>query len=150
AEDESWRGERMRPYFQRVERCHYDRPSLWGRLKGLLGLGTGWENARHGDRGWLDTTLPDLGLLKRDPQLLRVVLDGVLTSLRAGVDQWGDLVRAALWGRTMPALDPNHWETMRQKPVGFCRIPCAITPGGERSSARTRLLALKDSAHAQR
>jgi choline dehydrogenase len=149
-EDESWRGERMRPYFQRVERCHYARPSFWGRLKGLLGLGTGWEDSRHGYRGWLDTTLADVGLLKRDRRLLRVVLDGVLTSLRTGVDQWGDLLRAALWGRTLPRLDPNHWQTMRQKPVGFCRVPCAITPTGERSSARARLLDIQHSAHASR
>src|SRR5262249_12911285 len=148
--DESWRGERMRPYFQRVERCHYNRPSLWGRFKGMLGLGTGWENARHGDRGWLDTTLADLGLLKRDRQVLRVVLDGVASSIPTGVDQWEDVVRAALGGRSLPHLDPNHWETMRQKPTGFCRIPCAITPQGERSSARTRLLGLKDTQHGSR
>jgi choline dehydrogenase len=147
--DESWRGERMRPYFQRVEHCHYARPSLWGRLKALLGFGTGWEDARHGYRGWLDTTLADLGLVKRDRQMLRVVLDGVVTSLRAGVDQLGDLLRAALWGRTLPRLDPNNWQTMRQKPVGFCRVPCAVTPKGERSSARTRLLNVK-SRHPDR
>jgi choline dehydrogenase len=144
-EDESWRGERMRPYFQRVERCHYDRPTFWGRLRGWLGLGTGWENGRHGFRGWLDTTMSDLRLLRRDRQFLRVVLAAALASLKAGVDRFGDLVRAALSGRTFPDLDPNHWETMRKKPVGVSRIPSAITPHGERSSPRTRLLGLKHS-----
>jgi choline dehydrogenase len=151
-EDESWRGERMRPYFQRVERCHYARPSLLGRLKGLLGFGTGWENARHGYRGWLDTTLSDLRFLKRDRQLLRVVLGGALASLRAGVEQFGELVRAVIWGRAFPSLDPNHWEKMRKSEEGISRIPCAITPGGERSDARARLLDLKkpDSPHGRR
>jgi choline dehydrogenase len=142
-EDESWRGERMRPYFQRVERCHYARPTLWGRLKGALGFGTGWEDARHGFRGWLDTTMSDLRLLKRDRQFLGVVLAAALASLKAGVDRFGDLIRAAISGRTFPNLDPNHWQTMRRKAVGVSRIPCAITPQGERSSPRQRLLGLK-------
>ncbi|HEY7425966.1 MAG TPA: GMC family oxidoreductase [Gemmataceae bacterium] len=144
-EDESWRGERMRAYFQRVEQCHYARPTLWARLKGWLGFGTGWENGRHGFGGWLDTTMPDLRLLKRDRQLLKVVLAAALASIRAGVDRFGDLARAAFSGRALPSLDPNHWETMRQKGVGVSRIPCAITPQGERSSPRERLLSLKHS-----
>jgi choline dehydrogenase-like flavoprotein len=144
-EDESWRGERMRPYFQRLERCHYARPTLWERLKGWLGFGTGWENGRHGFGGWLDTTMPDVRLLRRDRQFLKVVLAAALASLRANVDRFGDLARAALSGRALPSLDPNHWETMRQKEVGVSRIPCAITPHGERSSPRERLLGVKHS-----
>ncbi len=147
-EDESWRGERMRPYFQRVERCHYARPSPWGRLKGWLGFGTGWEDGRHGFHGWLDSTMSDLRLLKRDRQFLKVVLAAALASLKAGVDRFGDLARAAFTGRTLPDLDPNHWETMRRKGVGVSRIPCAITPEGERSSPRERLLGLKHSGSA--
>jgi choline dehydrogenase len=144
-EDESWRGERMRPYFQRVERCHYARPSLWSRLTGWLGFGTGWENGRHGFSGWLDTTMPDLRLLKRDRQLLKVVLAAAVASLRAGVDRFTDLARAALSGRVLPSLDPNHWETMRQKEVGVSRIPSAVTSQGERASPRERLLGMKNS-----
>jgi choline dehydrogenase len=142
-EDDSWRGERMRPYFQRVEHCYYARPTFWARLWGWLGFGTGWENGRHGFRGWLATTMSGLWLLKRDRQLLRLVLTAAMASLRAGVDQFGQLLRAALSGRTLPDLDPNHWETMRKKGVGVVRVPCAITPQGERSGPRTRLLGLK-------
>jgi choline dehydrogenase len=147
-EDESWRGERMRPYFQRVEHCHYARPTFWERLKGWLGFGTGWENGRHGFRGWLDTTMTDLRLLKRDRQFLNVVIAAAVASLKAGVNRFGDVVRAAISGRTFPDLDPNHWETMRRKAVGVARIPCAITPLGERSSPRQRLLGLKESGSA--
>jgi choline dehydrogenase len=142
--DESWRGERMRPYFQRLERCHYDRPSLWARLKGMLGFGTGWENGRHGHRGWLDTTLSDLRFVKRDRRLLRVVLGAAFAALRAGVVRPTELLRSLIGGRVFPSLDPNHWETMRQGEVGLKRIPCAVTPTGERSGPRARLLALKD------
>jgi choline dehydrogenase len=148
--DESWRGERMRPYFQRLEHCHYARPTLLGRLRQLLGLPSGWEHSRHGDRGWLDTTMSDLRFLKRDPQLLRVVLDAALEALRVGVDRVGEFFRSALRGRVLPGLDPNHWETMRQGTEGLSRIPTAIGPTGERSSPRARLLGLISSVHRDR
>jgi choline dehydrogenase len=151
--DASWRGERMRPYFERLERCHYARPTTWlGRLRQMLGLRTGWENSRHGLRGWLATTLTDLRFLKRDCRLLAVVLGGALAAVRAGVDRFGELLRTFLRGRTLPSLDPNHWETMRRKEEGVSRIPCAITPHGERSSPRGRLLGLLEpsSPHRER
>jgi choline dehydrogenase len=149
--DESWRGERMRPYFQRLERCNYDQPSLWARLKGMLGFGTGWEKGRHGHRGWLDTTLSDLRFVKRDRRLLRVVLGAALAALRAGVVRPTELLRTLISGRVFPSLDPNHWATMRQGEEGLKRIPCAVTPTGERSGPRARLLALKaHPAHGQR
>jgi choline dehydrogenase len=135
--DESWRGERTRPYFQR--------------LKAMLGFPTGWEGSRHGERGWLDTTLSDLAFLGADWRLLHVVLGGAFAALRAGVEGFGDLLRAALTGRTFAALDPNHWETMRQGGEGISRIPCAVTPTGERSGPRKRLLDVKaDPAHGRR
>lgn len=147
--DDSWRGERMRAYFQRVERCNYARPTLFGRLRGLLGLGTGWENSRHGDRGWLDVSMSDLRLLKRDRQFLHVVLGGALSTFKSGVERFGELLHGVINGRTFPGLDPNHWETMRQSAEGVSRIPCAITPNGERSGPRARLLRLTspDSPH---
>ncbi|WP_337174222.1 GMC oxidoreductase [Paludisphaera sp.] len=143
--DESWRGERMRAYFQRVELCHYARPSLWARIKAFFGKGDGWEEGRHGFRGWLDVTLSDLLFLKRDRVLLRVVLAGVVGGTRSGAERIGELLRAAISGRFFPALDPNHWETLRRSAEGVCRIPVAITPNGRRSSARDRILAVTDA-----
>lgn len=150
--DESWRGERMRTYFQRVERCHYARPSLWARFLSYLGFGTGWEDSRHGFRGWLDVTLASLLFVKRDRRLLRVVLGGVAGAARSGAERLGDLIHAALRGRLFPGLDPNHWETLRRSPEGVSRIPVAITPHGKRSSARERLLGLRapGSPHRER
>lgn len=149
--DESWRGERMRAYFERLEQCEYARPTWWARFKGLLGLGTGWENARHGERGWLRTTLSDLRFLKQDHRLLRVVLGGLLGTLRAGAANLGELLSSLLRGRAFPSLDPNHWETMRRGGEGLARIPCAISASGERSGPRERLLNVKaDPAHGHR
>jgi choline dehydrogenase len=151
--DESWRGERMRPYFQRLERCHYNRPATWlGRLLASLGFATGWENSRHGERGWLDTTLSSLKFLKRDRQFLKLVVDAAVASLRAGVDRFGELARALISNRALPALDPNHWEKMLKSEEGVSRIPCAINENGERSSPRRRLLDLTrpESPHRHR
>lgn len=140
--DESWRGERMRGYFQRVERCHYARPDWWGRLRSLFGYGTGWEHGRHGFRGWLDVTLADLQFVKRDRMLLNVILGGFAAAAQFGLNRFGNLIRAAVSGRLFPGLDPNHWETMRRGLEGVTRIPVAITLNGQRSSARERLLGL--------
>lgn len=150
--DESWRGERMRLYFQRVERCHYARPSLWDRFKALFGFRTGWENSRHGFRGWLDVTLADLRFLTHDLRLLRVVLGGIVGAASAGAVRFGELIVALITGRIFPRLDPNHWETLRQTPEGVARIPVSITPHGQRSSARDRLLGVLEecSPHRER
>ena len=141
--DESWRGERMRAYFERLENCHYDRPSFLGRVRGALGLGTGWEGARHGHGGWLHTTLSDLGLIFRDRELLRLMVNGVLGAVGAGVEYGSDLLRTVLTGRTAPHLDPNNWQMMRRGGAGLSRIPCAITEGGRRSGPRERLLEVR-------
>lgn len=142
--DESWRGERMRRYFQRVERCHYARPGLWARFLALFGRGDGWQDGRHGYDGWLDVTLADPRFLLRDRMLLRTALGGVAAVLRAGVERAGDYLQAVLTARLLPGLDPNHWQTMRRNRPGVSRVPVAVTPNGQRSSARERLLGLLD------
>jgi len=150
--DESWRGETMRGYFQRVERCHYAQPDWWGRLRAFFGFGDGWEHGRHGFKGWLDVTLTDLQFVKRDRMLLDVILGGFAAAAHYGLDRFGSLIRAAVSGRLFAGLDPNHWQTMRRGLEGISRIPVAITPNGQRSSARERLLKLQgeDSPHRSR
>ena len=150
--DESWRGERMRAYFERLEKCHYARPATpWTSLKGWLGFRTGWEDARHGDRGWLDTTMADLRFLVKEKRFLRVVLEAAMVSFEAGIERIGQLLWVAFKGRAFPEFDPNHWETMRHSLEGLSQIPCAITPTGERSTPRQRLLDTKrNSIHANR
>lgn len=150
--DESWRGERMRAYFQRVEQCHYARPGWWANFKSLLGFRTQWDGSRHGTRGWLQTTLADLRFLGADRHFLRVVYGGVHGALTSGLDRIDDFLHEVLSGRVFARLDPNHWETMRQSPQGIALIPTAITPNGERSGPRERLLSLTrpESPHRKR
>ncbi len=145
--DESWRGERMRAYFERLENCHYNKPTLWGKIKKLFGCKDAWDNGRHGDSGWLHTTLASLRFLKADRQLLKIVLKAAVVALGTGLERIGSWVGAVITGRVFPSLDPNHWETMRRSPEGLTRIPVAVTEEGERSSPRDRLLKCKNDSH---
>ncbi len=139
--DVSWRGERMRVYFERLEHCLYDRPQTWlGRLLRWLRLPTGWENGRHGHGGWLHTSLADLRLLKQEKKFLKIILESALVAFERGADQIREVFRSVLKGRPGPTLDPNHWETMRKSQAGISMIPCSIDEDGRRSSPRERLL----------
>jgi len=139
--DESWRGDRMRAYFERLEKCQYNRPRTWiGHLIAALGLPTGWENSRHGDSGWLETSMSSLRFLRREQQFFKTVFYAVANSFDSGIEFVAEWVRPLLKGRPLPELDPNHWETMRQSQEGLSLIPCAISASGRRSSARERLL----------
>ena len=66
--DESWRSDRMREYFERLEDCHY-------LPKPFPGFS---DPARHGYDGWLKTNNPDLRLLLEDPVLLKIVKSAVV------------------------------------------------------------------------
>ncbi|MDY3552366.1 GMC oxidoreductase [Gemmata sp. JC717] len=149
--DPSWRGDRMRAYFERLEHCHYNRPGFFGRVRRFFGLSTGWEDGRHGARGWLQTTMSDLRFLFRDRRLAKVVLEGAYGAARAGVANAGELARSLVTGRVFPSLDPNHAGTIRRSEEGLARIPTSITPDGFRSGPRERLLAVRDHhAHGPR
>lgn len=133
--DPSWRGERMRAYFERIERCNYDRSPLWARLFGWLTNAMQWKNGRHGHDGWLQTSLADLRLLYNEKKFLKIVAAAAFATLDTGIESL-----ARLKSRQLAELDPNHWETMRRSQEGLAQIPSAITLHGERSSPRERLL----------
>lgn len=144
--DPSWRGERMDAYFRRVECCHYNYPSFFGRVRRFFGLSTGWEDDGHGTRGWLNTTLAGLRPLFRDCRLLRVVLGAARGAYRAGVENFGELLRSVVSGSAFPALDPNHRRTKRGSAEGLARIPTSISPDGSRSGPRERLMRVQGHA----
>lgn len=142
--DRSWQGGKMRTYFERLEHCLYDRPLTWiGWFLAALRFPTGWENGRHGRGGWLHTSLADLRLVKQEKQFVRVILEGAVASLKNGREQIASLLGAVIRGRPGPALDPNHWETIRRSQPGVSLIPCSIRADGRRSDARERLLGMQ-------
>ena len=138
--DRSWRGWRMRKYFQKLERCEYrNRP--WYRR---------WNFGRHGYDGWMPTTIADPTLLLRDSVLLRVVLAAVQTcfkckvwhasgwghSLKSWAESFGDptgLKRLGIMHRTLSwlssLLDPNSWLHLLDGTEGPVFVPLTVKDG---------------------
>ena len=164
-QDESWRGGRMRDYFQRIENNGYLKSpsplptSFWGwawdNFKWLFGFDPDYTRGRHGFGGWLQTSFTDLSLGLTDKQLLKMLKAALEQSRLAGLERAGTLVRRFLKGLTLPSLDPNHARTQAESPEGLVLIPLAVcgkqtslsenpeTPGvrrGRRSGPREFLL----------
>jgi choline dehydrogenase len=113
--DASWAPDKMRMYFERLERCGYTPKPAQGAP----------NPTRHGYDGWLSTTGPDLALAFGDPALLQTVLKAVNAAWQQGV------------GNTaLPQLipqDPNNWQTPQFE--GICFAPLA-TLSGRRAGTR--------------
>jgi choline dehydrogenase len=131
--DESWAGENMRKYFERMERCQYI--SGWKRfLQAIVGLLTkGTTNpSRHGYGGWLTTNAADIKLLLGDPELLKIVLAAVGKAFVSGVDDPGLTLETK--------LDPNDWRfNTSPRREGLSIAPLA-TNGGRRTGTREFIL----------
>jgi choline dehydrogenase len=125
--DASWGADRMRAYFERLERCGYvDRP------------GPGGSNpTRHGYDGWLSTTGTDLALALGDAALLE-------TSLAAVKGAWTEGL-SGLAPDFLPR-DPNDWREPQFQ--GVCFAPVS-TLGGRRVGTRELIGATRD-AHPDR
>jgi choline dehydrogenase len=124
----------MRKYFQRVERCQYS-SKTWDLLTG----------GEHGFDGWLSTERPKKDtledLVKKDPQLQRILAAVALTSLE---DLPGSPTEAFI-RRAIPKLvsaafkeDINHMDSVKYRPEGLYLLPIA-TNGGKRASVRDRI-----------
>lgn len=118
--DESWRADRMRHYFQRLEQCRYRR------VVQELPL----DPSRHGYHGWLSTQINDPLLLARDPQLKEVVLSAVKA---AGASALIDPLLSA-------GLDPNDWRSETRGRSGIYNIPVSVR-GARRNGSRDYILA---------
>jgi len=109
--DESWRAERMRKYFERLEKCRH-RPLY--RLLAKLGI----NPTRHGWHGWLPTEwkLP-LSLLD-NKRLAKTILE----EAREAFEEDGHEVERVLWF-LKSGLDPNDWRLVRKNRAVFviCR-----------------------------
>ena len=108
--DDSWAPESMRAYFEKLERCTYEKNPA----------------TRHGSQGWLTTTGLDLKLGLGDPAMLETVI-------RASKAAWKEGLSGVL-----PDLpqDPNAWRNPDFQ--GICFAPLA-TLDGRRAGARQRV-----------
>ena len=138
--DKTWRGGRMRKYFQRLERCDY-RTRPWYRR---------WNFGRHGYDGWQPTTIADPTLLLRDSVLLRLVMAAAQTcfsckiwhtsgwghSIKSWAESFGDptgLKRLGIMHRTLSwlssLLDPNSWLHLLDGTEGPIFVPLTVKDG---------------------
>jgi choline dehydrogenase len=117
-EDDSWRADRMRAYFERIERCHY-RP-----LSKLAALLFRWNPGRRGFSGWLPTSLANPLEVARDRRLLRALGECVHTVIDALPDPIGRIRRAILG-----MMDPNDWMLVRDDAEGVRLTPLTVEHG---------------------
>jgi choline dehydrogenase len=136
-DDRSWNSESMRGYFERLENCHYVRPGyrarrFLGRFYDLMAMLWG-NRGRHGFSGWLDTSWANPWMLRKDWQLLRVVLAVFFAARRAQMTGILRMLWAVVSGQLAAELDPNHWERLRKRPEGLALVPMAVKDGWRRS-----------------
>lgn len=124
--DPSWGSEKMRGYFERLEKCEY-RP--WQQLADTIGL----DGSRHGFNGWLTTNVADPRMVFPDNELqdliwksVKAVLRDLKLPLRHQVE---DL---------LTRLDPNDWRLVRRSAEGIRQAPLS-TDGGRRIGPREYL-----------
>lgn len=127
--DDSWTGERMRMYFERLERCTYLEQPKPGEA----------NPGRHGFDGWLTTTLPDFSLVAGDPQLRKIILAMFHALAREQMEDPKRIVRDLLAGRIKEHLDPNDWRRLKHGADGLVLLPLA-TREGQRNGPRDFLL----------
>jgi choline dehydrogenase-like flavoprotein len=131
--DDSWTGERMRVYFERLERCSYlEKPKTADSNPG-----------RHGFDGWLTTSFPDFSIAARDPQLKKIILSVLRALIQEQIEDPERLLRDLLAGKIKEDLDPNDWRRLKNSPDGFVLVPLAIKRG-QRNSPRDFLLQVEE------
>jgi len=138
--DDSWRSDRMRPYFERLERCTYYpgtgfRAFIRRVLEFLRLLPK--NAARHGSEGWLSTSTADPRLAFKDSQLVKIIKSAVKAAL---FEHIGDPL-----ARVRSDFDPNDWRLASESPEGIAYTPLA-TRSGKRCSTRDYLLAIEKEA----
>jgi choline dehydrogenase len=140
--DESWRGDKMRSYFERLENCRYvpapgtvqaDVDQVFSSIAQLFQGKENWRDQAdgHGFKGWLTTCEADPLLVLKDKELLKLLLNGVREAL---VDHLGS---PAVGIETR--LDPNDSRNAHSCPEGLAFTPLAVA-NGKRNGPRDFLL----------
>jgi choline dehydrogenase len=113
--DESWAPDKMRAYFQKLERCTYNSDPA----------------ARHGSDGWLTTTGYDLKLGLGDPAIFQTVWKAIKAAWQEGISG------------ALPELpqDPNDWRSPQFEGIAFAPL---ATLAGRRAGTRQLILDTRD------
>ncbi len=144
--DESWRPDKMRGYFARLERCLYTQTyTRWfQRLLGPIYFVWQWfallfdpravlDQGGHGTRGWQPTSFidPELieGISQRDRGFTSLLVGSALAVLHSDNRLIALLKRSLVWLRIVQHIDPNDLNTRRTSPEGVFLIPTGIESG---------------------
>lgn len=125
--DPSWRPDRLRTYFERLENCHHRPVRRW--LSKI-----GFNPTRHGWKGWLHTekAIPMAALL--DKNLFQTLTDSAKEFLALS----GDIVKRVGWLLESWG-DPNDWRLVQQNARGSRYLPLT-TWNHARMGSRERVL----------
>jgi choline dehydrogenase-like flavoprotein len=124
--DASWRADKMRRLFERLERCRHRPLHRWLAL-------FGFNPARHGWRGWLQTEFAIPKSVLEDKKLAKTVADEGL----AAFDEEGQKAERIRWF-IESGLDPNDWRLVRANSTGIRYLPLT-TKNHARMGARERV-----------
>lgn len=116
--DASWASSRMHQYFQRIEKCGYQR------LRKLLYWLLRFNPSRHGFRGWLSTSVADPDMVFPDDELKNLIWDSAMAAIRELGLPLEDKLEDAL-----TALDPNDWRLIERSAQGVRQTPLATRRG---------------------
>ena len=127
--DPSWRGERMREYFERLERCEH-------RADEKRASRVGANPSRHGWNGWLQTEVAALDPVFKDRNMRKVILESAKAALQHPEIAISDSDRRA---RLDSDLDPNDWRVVSEDAIGLRYTPLT-TKNHQRVGSRERVL----------
>ena len=125
--DDSWRADKMRSYFERLENCRYRWPY---RLLSKLRI----NPTRHGWKGWLSTEMALPMSAFEDREMIELLHDSIADALVEDVDP----LESMLWAAESQ-IDPNDWRLIKQDAEGVRFTPLA-TSNHARIGTRERIL----------
>lgn len=125
--DDSWRAERMRVYFERLERCRH---RGFHRFLNFFGF----NPTKHGWSGWLTTekAIPFAAIL--DGRLIQTIVLSAWEAFKHAGSRRDHL--RWLW---KGAFDPNDWRLVKESAGGVRYLPLT-TRGHARMGTRERVL----------
>jgi len=138
--DDSWRADRMRGYFAKMERCLYVKAYdqflrnllgifyyVWRWLLLLFDPRASVDKGGHGFNGWQPTSFIDpflIATIKRTDQgFFKVIVRAALSVLHSNYSLIGLLKRALVRLRVVQHIDFNDANTRRANPEGVFLIP---------------------------
>jgi len=122
--DPSWRAEKMRAYFERLENCRHRGVA---RVRHKLGV----NPSRHGYDGWLSTEKSSPADAIRDGKIRKLLATSIHNALKE--------VGVPSVSRLESLGDPNDWRVVSENEFGTCYTPMT-TRNYQRVGVRERLM----------